>query len=296
MNLRDLKYIVAVAESRSFVQAAENCFVSQPTLSTQIKKVEDELGVKLFERTNRKVMMTVVGESIVASAQSVLDEVERMKVLAANAQDPLAGELRLGAFPSLASYLFPGLVLTIKQALPRIKLILVEEKTNILIAQLERGEIDAAFLSLPLKEDFLVSQPLFDDAFELAVSIGHPLAEKKRVIASELQNQQLMLLDEGHCMRDQALQFCQWSGALEQLGVRAASLETLRQMVIAGTGVTLIPEIAIKKEEEGICYIPFDEPVPKRVIGLVWRKSSERVQLMERLVELFKIEMLPKMD
>ncbi|RLA21112.1 MAG: DNA-binding transcriptional regulator OxyR [Gammaproteobacteria bacterium] len=292
MNLRDLKYIVAVAHSRSFVQAAESCFVSQPTLSTQIKKLERDLGVKLFERTNKKVMLTKVGKSIVASAQSILDEVERMKALAANAQDPLAGELRLGAFPSLASYLFPSLVSVIKKELPKIKLILIEEKTNTLIGQLERGEIDAALLSLPLKEDFLVSQPLFDDAFELAVAVDHPLAKKQKTRASALQGQQLLLLDEGHCMRDQALQFCQWSGAEEQLGVRAASLETLRQMVIAGTGVTLMPEIAINKEDRGICYIPFEAPVPKRTIGVVWRKSSVRGQLMAQLVELFKIEML----
>lgn len=288
MNLRDLNYIVAVAQRRSFVQAAEKCFVSQPTLSTQIKKVENDLGVKIFERTNKKVLLTEVGESIVTSAERILAEVAQMKALAANAQEPLAGNLRLGAFPSLASYLFPDLVSTIKQAFPKIKLILIEEKTNILIAQLERGEIDAAFLSLPLKEDFLISQPLFDDAFELAVAPDHPLAAMKIINPLVLQKQQLLLLDEGHCMRDQALQFCQWSGAQEQFGVRAASLETLRQMVIAGTGVTLMPEIAIKKEDKGICYIPFEAPVPKRTIGLVWRKSSVRTQLMERLVELFK--------
>lgn len=293
MNLRDLKYVVAVAEHRSFIQAAEKCFVSQPTLSTQIKKVESYLGVKLFERSNKKVMLTEIGEDIVASAQSVLDEVERMKVLAANAHDPLAGRLRLGAFPSLASYIFPDAVLTIKAELPNIKLILVEEKTNILIGLLERGEIDAAFLSLPLKEDYLVFQPLFDDPFKLAVAIDHPLTNEKTITASALQDQPLLLLDEGHCMRDQALQFCQSTGAEEQPGVRAASLETLRQMVIAGTGMTLIPKIAIKQQEDTIRYIPFESPVPKRTIGLVWRKSSVRNQLMEKLVELFEYE---KMD
>ncbi len=286
MNLRDLKYIVAVAERRSFIKAAENCFVSQPTLSTQIKKMENDLGVKLFERTNKKVMLTEVGKGIVVSAQAILDEIERMKGLAAHAQDPLAGELRLGAFPSLASYLFPDLVLAIKEALPKIKLILVEEKTDTLTSQLKRGEIDAAFLALPIEEAALTSQPLFDDAFKLAVTPDHPLVKKQVISAFELQEQPLLLLDEGHCMRDQALQFCQWSGAHEQLGVRAASLETLRQMVIAGTGVTLMPEIAIRKEDKDICYIPFQKPAPKRTIGLVWRKSSLREQLMKRLIEL----------
>lgn len=288
MNLRDLQYVVAVAEHRSFVRAAEQCFVSQPTLSAQIKKVEESLGVKLFERTNKRVMVTEIGEQVVASAHSVLGEVERMKVLAANSQDPLAGRLKLGAFPSLASYLFPETVLTIKRQLPGINLILVEEKTDILIELLERGEIDAAFLSLPLKEDFLVSRPLFEDPFKLAVLADHPLAGKKIITPSELRDKPLLLLDEGHCMRDQALQFCQWSGAEEQPEVRAASLETLRQMVIAGTGMTLMPDIAIRDNEEMIRYIPFNHPAPKRTIGLVWRKSSPRIQLMEKLVEMFR--------
>lgn len=288
MNLRDLKYLVVVSETRSFVKAAQQCFVSQPTLSTQIKKIEQELGVLLFERTNKKVMVTTVGRDIIESAQAVLDEVERMKRIAANATDPFAGDLRLGAFPSLASYLFPDTVMTIKQSLPNIKLILIEEKTHVLIEQLASGEIDAAFLSLPLKEEFLESAPLFDDAFELAVAVDHSFASKRYVEPTELQDQPLLLLDEGHCMRDQALQFCQWSGAAEHLGVRAASLETLRQMVIAGTGMTLIPEIASKQPVDAIRYIPFSEPKPKRTIGLVWRKSSVRVELMMELVDLFK--------
>ena len=287
MNIKDLKYIIAVDEHRSFVQAAEKCFVSQPTLSTQIKKLEGVLGVKIFERTNKKVLPTEIGTSIIISARRILEEVDHMKSIAINAQDPLAGHLKLGAFPSLASYIFPTLVTGIKETLPKIKLILVEEKTHLLIQQLEHGEIDAAFLSLPLKEEFLDSHILFDDAFELAVATDHPLANKKTITASELKNQQLLLLDEGHCMRDQALQFCQWTGAQEQLGVRAASLETLRQMVIAGTGVTLMPQIAINKDTKGISYIPFEEPIPKRTIGLVWRKSSVRHTLISRLIQLF---------
>ncbi len=288
MNLRDLNYIVAVAKHRSFVQASEKCFVSQPTLSTQIKKVEKFLGIQIFERNNKKVLLTEVGEDIVAIAQQILEGVVQMKEIAANAQEPFAGNLRIGAFPSLASYLFPGLVLAIKSELPKIKLILIEEKTNILIGQLECGEIDAAVLSLPVKEDFLVSQSLFEDPFELAVAQDHPLSVRATISPLELHNQQLLLLDEGHCMRDQALQFCQWTGAHEQLGVRAASLETLRQMVIASTGVTLMPKIAIRPGEIGIKYIAFDKSGPKRTIGLVWRKSSVRKKLMKRLVELFE--------
>ncbi|MBL4583566.1 MAG: LysR family transcriptional regulator [Pseudomonadales bacterium] len=288
MNLKDLKYLVAVAQHRSFVQAAAACFVSQPTLSTQIKKVEQSLGVQVFERTNKKVMLTEIGEELVASARLILAEVERMKIMAENAHDPMAGNLRIGAFPSLSSYLFPSTVSIIKNQLPNIKLILVEEKTNVLIGMLERGELDAAFLALPVKEDFLVTKTLFEENFELAVASDHHLAKNKTISASALNEQPLLLLDEGHCMRDQALQFCQQSGAQEQLGVRAASLETLRQMVIAGTGMTLMPRIAIRRDESSIAYIPFNDPAPKRTIGLVWRKSTVRTELMEKLVEWFK--------
>jgi len=288
MNLKDLNYIVEVNKHRSFIKAAQTCFVSQPTLSTQIKKLEDHLGIQVFERSNKKVLITPIGEQIIAHAQTILDQVDKMQLLAKNHQDPLAGQLRIGAFPSLASHLFPSVVTAIKTALPKIQLILVEEKTDILINQLEKGDIDAAFLSLPIKSPSLISESLFDDEFELAVSNEHPLANKTTISPHQLIDQQLLLLDEGHCMRDQALQFCQWSGAKEQLGVRAASLETLRQMVIAGTGVTLMPAIAIDKTNPNINYIPFQQPAPKRTIGLVWRKSTVRGKIMQELIDLLR--------
>ena len=285
MNLRDLKYLVAVADLRSFVQAAEQCCISQPTLSIQIKKMEQSLGVQIFERSNKKVLATELGEQIISSARRVLLEIEQINELARNAQNPFAGNFRLGAFPTLSTYLFPDLVPIIKNALPEVRLNLIEEKTDTLIAQLKQGKIDAALIALPIKEDVLVSEKLFDDEFKLAVAIDNPLAKKSIITKEDLVNQQLLLLDEGHCLRDQALQICQLNGAEEQQDVRATGLETLRQMVRAGTGITFMPNIAIHENESGIRYIPFAEPAPKRSIGLVWRKTSVRTELMQQLIE-----------
>jgi LysR family hydrogen peroxide-inducible transcriptional activator len=288
MNLRDLSYLVAVADLRSFVQAAEQCCISQPTLSTQIKKMENTLGVRIFERSNKKVLPTELGEHIVASARRVLLEIDHIKELAENAQDPLAGNFRLGAIPTLSTYLFPGLVAVIKQTLPKLRLILIEEKTDQLITQLKQGEIDAAVLALPLHEDSLVTKTLFDDEFLLAVALDNPLAQKQTIAQSDLHDHQMLLLEEGHCLRGQALQICQLNNVEEQQDVRATGLETLRQMVRAGTGITFMPKIAIHEPEDGIRYIPFVEPAPTRTIALVWRKTSAREQLVEQLIDLLR--------
>jgi LysR family hydrogen peroxide-inducible transcriptional activator len=289
MNLRDLHYLVAVADLKSFGQAAERCFISQPTLSMQIKKLEESLGVQLFERNNKKVMATEVGDAIIASARKILEEAETIKQIAQMAQDPLAGNLRLGAFPTLATYLFPALVTLIKQTLPLIRLILVEEKTDSLLQQLKSGTLDMTLLALPIQDDFLETQALFDDEFFLAVGREHPLAGNSVIMPSELLGQSLLLLDEGHCLRDQALQVCHINGAKAQQDVRATSLETLRQMVRAGTGITFMPKIAIPKHDDGIRYIPFKAPAPQRTIGLVWRKTSARKVLITELGRLTQL-------
>ena len=286
MNLRDLQYLVAVADLRSFIQAADHCFVSQPTLSTQIKKMEDVLGIQIFERTNKKVIPTELGEKIIASARRILIEADTIETLAANAQDHLSGNFRLGAFPTLATYIFPGLVPKIKQALPKLRLILIEEKTDVLVAQLRQGQLDAALLALPVYGDYLESRTLFEDEFYLAVAADHPLAKRQTIRQSYLFQVQLLLLDEGHCLRGQALHICQINRADEQQDVRATGLETLRQMVKAGTGITLMPKIAVREPEEGIRYIPFEDPIPKRTIGLFWRKTSARNELFERIAVL----------
>ncbi len=285
MNLRDLSYLVAVADLHSFVQAADRCNVSQPTLSMQIKKVEQGLGVTIFERSHKKVLVTELGVEIISTARRIILEVKHIEALAKNAQTPLAGNFRLGAFPTLSTYIFPKLVPLIKEKLPAIRLILIEEKTDQLIKQLKQGKIDAALLASPIRDDFLVSETLFDDEFKLAVATDNPLAVKSIVTPADLLNQPLLLLDEGHCLRDQALQVCQLHGAEALQDVRATGLETLRQMVRAGTGITFMPNIAINEPEPGIVYIPFLDPAPKRTIVLVWRKTSVRTELIKQLIE-----------
>ncbi len=289
MNLRDLRYLVAVADFHSFIQAADHCFISQPTLSTQIKKLEDNLGVRIFERTHKKVLPTELGEQIITSARRILLEIDAIQQIASNAQDPLSGDFRLGAIPTLSTYIFPGLVPKIKQALPKLRLILIEEKTDILITQLREGQLDAAIMALPVHDNYLDSKTLFEDEFFLAVAGDHPLAKQKKITHRDLFQQQLLLLDEGHCLRGQALEFCQIDHAEDHQDVRATGLETLRQMVKAGTGITFMPKIAIHEPEEGVRYIRFEEPVPKRTIGLCWRKTSAKKILLDMLSEFMSI-------
>ena len=286
MNLRDLQYLIAIADLRNFSQAANKCCVSQPTLSNQIRKLEETLGVVIFERSNKRVMPTETGEQIIALARRVLREVDAMHDVAQSAQDPLAGKFRLGAFPTLSTYIFPSLVPKITAALPQLKLVLVEEKTQILIERLKRGELDAALLALPVHDDQLVVKKLFDDEFFLAVPPQHPLAKTKQVDQADLSASTLLLLEEGHCLRDQALEVCHLVGMEEEQDFRATSLETLRQMVKAGTGITFMPKMAIQADETGIVYIPFKKPAPYRTIGLVWRKTTARTAVIEKLLAM----------
>jgi len=288
MNLRDLKYLVAIADLNSFSQAAERCFVSQPTLSTQVKKLEDELGATLFERNNRSVMPTEAGERIIAAARRILAEVDLIGEIAASSHDPFAGPFRLGAVPTLASYVFPAAVRRICAALPKLKLLLIEEKTDILAGQLRAGYCDAALLALPVNDPALAAVELFEDPFLLAVPPGHPLASLERIDPAALAEQKLLLLDEGHCLRDQALDVCYRHGGQETPDFRATSLETLRMMVQAGSGVTLMPRMAARADHSGIRYIPFSEPQPKRLVGLAWRKTTARGVLLERLAGLLR--------
>jgi len=288
MNLRDMEYIIAVAERRSFSKAAAQCHVSQPTLSAQIKKLEDWLGVAIFERSNRRVMPTEAGTAIIASARRIMREAAHIRQTAETARDPLAGNFRLGAFPTVSTYLFPRLVPALKAELPNLRLILIEEKTVQLIERLKAGEIDAALLALPVEDEALAHDALFDDVFYLATPAGHPLAEHSAIDQSELTGQRLLLLEEGHCLRDQALSVCQSLGATEEQDVRATGLETLRQMVKAGTGITFMPELAMREPEPGIRYVPFVDPPPKRTIGLFWRKTTTRTRMIAAIISLLK--------
>ncbi len=290
MNLRDLHYLVAVADLKNFSQAAEHCNISQPTLSNQIKKLEETLDITVFERTNKRVMLTPIGEQIVASARRILREEENIKSLAELAHDPFSGTFKLGAFPTLSTYIFPKIVPLVKEHFPKLKLILIEEKTDQLIQKLRDGVLDAALLALPLEDDYFISKALFVDEFLLAVPSEHVLATHTKIDQHDLTHHKLLLLEEGHCLRDQALDVCRLSGLEEETDFRATGLETLRQMVKAGTGITFMPNIAIKDGEKGIAYIPFASPAPSRTIGLVWRKTSARNILMQALENLIKSE------
>ncbi|TNJ33546.1 DNA-binding transcriptional regulator OxyR [Arenimonas terrae] len=291
MNLRDLRYLVALAEQRHFGRAAEACHVSQPTLSTQIKKLEDELGVALVERAPRQVMLTPAGHDIAARARRVLAEVDQMRETARRTADPEAGSIRLGLFPTLGPYLLPHVVPRIRARFPRLELLLVEEKTETVLHMLRDGKLDAAVLALPLHEDWLETEFLFEEPFLLAVPEGHPLAEKHELRLAELDHERLLLLEEGHCLRDQALEVCTLAGAGEKEGFRATSLETLRQMVAAGVGVTLLPMLAVKppvSPSENIRLLSFRDPPPTRRLALVWRKSSATATFLHKLAAVLR--------
>lgn len=290
MNLRDLEYLVAVGEHRHFGRAAEACNVSQPTLSTQLKKLEQELGIPLIERSPRHVMLTSAGERVAERSRVMLDEAAAIRALARQVTDPEGGTLRMGLFPTLAPYLLPHVVPALHERYPNLELLLIEEKTEVVLDQLRSGRLDVGILALPVTGESLHKQSLFTEDFVLAVPAGHPLAASEgtvdpRVLAGE----QVLLLEEGHCLRDQALSVCRLTGASERRGFRATSLETLRQMVAAGVGITLLPELAVRPPvpaSDDVVLLRFSEPVPQREIAMLWRSTSIYQDLLPGMGEL----------
>ncbi len=290
MNLRDLRYFVALADHRHFGRAAVACHVSQPTLSTQIRKLEDELGVALVERTPRKVMLTPIGRELLDHARRIVDEAERMKQSARRQQDPESGMLRLGLFPTLGPYLLPHVVPALRLRFPQLELRLVEEKSAEIVERLKDGRLDAGLLALPLHDDQLHAEPLFQEPFLLAVPSKHPLARRAQLSLDALDNLQLLLLEEGHCLRDQALDVCRLSGASETGGFRATSLETLRHMVAAGVGITLLPALSVAPpvaQPEGLRVLAFEPATqaPSRRIAMVWRRSAPQDAFLRSVAE-----------
>lgn len=292
MNLRDLKYLVALADHRHFGRAAAACFVSQPTLSTQIRKLEDELGLPLVERAPRKVMLTPAGVEAAARARTIVAEVEQLKEAARRSRDPEAGTVRLGIFPTLGPYLLPHVIPNIRERFPQLELLLVEEKSDELLARLREGKLDAALLALPLDDDQLHAEFLFEEPFLLAVSGQHPLARRHHLDVQELSTQKLLLLEDGHCLRDQALAVCRLFGANEKSEFRATSLETLRQMVAADVGITLLPTLSVKPpvpRSENIRLLDFQgDGRPSRRIAMAWRRSSAMTGFLQQLAQQFK--------
>lgn len=291
MNLRDLTYLVALADHKHFGRAAEASFVSQPTLSTQIRKLEEELGVTLVERNPRKVLLTDAGKQIVERARGVLHEVEQIRRIARRDHDPEAGSLRLGIFPTLGPYLLPHVLGTLRARFPRLELLLVEEKSAELLQRLREGKLDAAILALPVHDDTLHAEFLFEEPFLLAAPASHPLAARRALRISDLEDEHLLLLEEGHCLRDQALDVCRMAGAGERQGFRATSLETLRQMVAADVGVTLLPVLAVRPpvaRTANIHLTAFRGRQPSRRLAMFWRKSSALHGVLLRLAGIFQ--------
>lgn len=290
MTLRELEYLVALAKHLHFGRAAEACLVSQPTLSAQIKKLEDELGVALVERDSRGVILTSYGHETAERARQILLQVEQLKQGIHQSQNPEAGTLRLGVFPTLGPYLLPHIVPAARKRFPKLELLLIEEKSLELLSRLRDGEIDAAILALPIPDSQLRTEFLFEERFLLAVPNSHPFSRRTSIAVGELAKHDLMLLEDGHCLRDQALEVCRFSGATERSSFRATSLETLRQMVNAEVGVTLLPELATIRQgalSNGIHLLSFSDSNPSRQIAMCWRKSSAREALFLALAELF---------
>jgi len=286
MNLRDLKYIVEVAREKNFARASEKVFVSQPALSMQIKKLEETLGVEIFERDKQNFLITPVGAEIIKKAEIILQESEEIKMIAKNSKDPHKGEIRIGAFPTVASYFLPNFVKNIHKKFPHLKIFLIEAKSDELITQLKSGELDLCLLAMPIADDNLIGEKIFSEKFLLATPKGHPFSKKSKIQIKELKNQELMLLEDGHCLRDQALEICSMVKAFENQDFRATSLETLRQMVANGTGITLMPEIAVRTDDK-ISYVKIFN-APFRTIGIHYRKSSVQKNLIKEIIKLAK--------
>ncbi len=292
MNLRDLKYIIAVAETRHFGRAAERCFVSQPTLSGQIKKLEQELGVAIFERSNRAVTVTPIGESILQHARTIMEQADSIEQLAQAHRDPLAGPLRVGAIPTLSPYLVPLILLPLKKTYPQMRLVLSEETTDELLQRLENHEIDAALLATPVDETEFGVIALFDEPFWIAHPADHPFYLKDKITRADLKKTRLLLLAEGHCLADQVMDLCQIDSRdrdEEFSDLRAASLETLLQLVGAGFGSTLVPALAMRgswTSGSGVVARELEFKNAHRRVSLVFRKTFPRRPALTAFAEV----------
>jgi len=284
LNIRDLQYLVAVHETSNFSKAAEKCFVSQPTLSGQLKKLEESLGAKLMERSTRKVLFTQLGEKVVEQARNVLMTVDNISDLARQSDNPFAGDYHVGLIPTVAPFLLPLIMPSMSSAFPNMNLFLHELQTDSLVDKLLKGEIDAAILA-KLDWDYPVREfPLYEETFNLAMSDKDPIATRGQPVSlSVLEDRSVLMLEDGHCLRDQALGVCFSAGAKEDQRFKATSMETLLHMVATGTGMTLIPELACQKDLAGINYLPFIDPKPSREVVMLARNNSSRMPALEQV-------------
>jgi LysR family transcriptional regulator, hydrogen peroxide-inducible genes activator len=290
MTLTELKYIVAVARERHFGRAAEACFVSQPTLSVAVKKLEEELDTKLFERGASEVSVTALGEQIVRQAQQVLEQAAAIKEIARRGKDPLAGPLKLGIIYTIGPYLLPDLVRNAIARTPQMPLMLQENFTVRLLEMLRSGELDCAIMAEPFPDTGLAIAPLYDEPFVVAVPKGHALARRKSISPEELKRETMLLLGTGHCFRDHVLEVCPEFArfATDAEGMRksfeGSSLETIRHMVASGMGITVVPQLSVRPENQPLVrYLPFADPVPNRRVVLAWRRTFTRYEAIAAL-------------
>ncbi|NMM26571.1 MAG: LysR family transcriptional regulator [Glaciimonas sp.] len=292
MTLTELKYIVAVAREKHFGHAAEACFVAQPTLSVAIKKLEDELGVVIFERGGAEISITPLGAKIVAQAELVLEQTAAIREIAKQNKDPLAGPLRLGVIYTIAPYLLPPLVGAMIEQVPQMPLVLQENFTVRLLESLRQGELDAAIIALPIPDHGLMVQPLYDEPFVVALPKHHRWANRSSIRAEELKSETMLLLGNGHCFRDQVLEVCpemaRYSGPNSGDGIshtfEGSSLETIRHMVASGIGITVLPKASVPDMDSRsgmLRYLPFEQPAPSRRVAIAWRKSFTRSPAIE---------------
>jgi LysR family hydrogen peroxide-inducible transcriptional activator len=282
--------LLATAKHLNFRAAARDCHISQPALSAQIARLEELLGVALFERNRRRVLLTQVGETVLERAKKLLTDLDDLSAVALVHAEPLGGQLRLGVIPTIAPYLMPRALPLIRLACPQLEVLLREEQTARSLELLDEGKLDAVLLALEADLGDAQSLPLFRDAFVFASQSGHPLAQKKSVKTSDLERQRVLLLEDGHCLKDQAWAICQAQGVKDYVDFRATSLGTLAQMVSSGAGVTLLPQLSlpIVGKLPGIVVKPFVRPVPYRTIGLAWRSTSPRRILFETLAGVLR--------
>jgi LysR family hydrogen peroxide-inducible transcriptional activator len=291
MTLQELKYLVALADEGHFGRAAEACFITQSTLSTQIKKLENFLGVTLFDRSLKRVAPTPIGREILAAARNIVEESERIRELAKHAQDPMSRTLHIGVIPTLGPYYLPHALMLVRRKHPGLRLLLREEMTPHILEHLADGKLDAGLLALPVPDDSLRVEPLFYEPFFAALPAGHALTKRDVLKVADIMQEKLLLLDEGHCLRDQALDVC-GARSRGREEVRATSLETLRQMVAMGLGLTLLPALSVdaapRANRKAVDIRPFKSPPPGRTIGLVWRKRAPFPETFERLAQTLK--------
>ena len=303
MTLTELRYIIAVADEKHFGRAASRCFVSQPTLSIGVKRLEDELGVTLFERSKTGVHLTAVAEQLVEKARKILQEVDAFKELSDHVKDPFLAPLRLGAIYTIGPYLFPALLPALKAAEPRLKLYIEESFTGTLRQMLKKGQLDAIIVALPFTEPDVEVGELYTEPFEVLLPANHPWANEAHIPPKQLHTENVLLLGEGHCFRDQVIDACpalsRAAHDRNNVVAEGSSLETLRHMVASGLGVTVLPASAAGTKSYAPGYLitkPFTQPEPSRTVAIAWRKQFPRTEAIDLLVDVIRTQVGPQLN